>query len=302
MTIAERRIADPAPRAKTPAGGDGEQADGTGGGLYGASGRERRLFWIGFAGYAAFTLCVDLVNIATVADDYADLGRSIPVWEPTVWELTSGASTILCLLAFYPVMIRLLARARGWPAVAIVHLGGLLVFSLAHVAGMVTLRHLIYQAIGDHYPLSLSEFPYELRKDSLSYAFAVGLFWLLLRTPAAEPAAPTEADPALFDIRDGTRILRTPVADIRAVSSAGNYVAFDLADGRKPLMRATLASIETALASHGFVRTHRSWLVNPAAVRAIEPEGSGDFALELDGGARVPLSRRFPEALKQLRG
>jgi DNA-binding LytR/AlgR family response regulator len=55
------------------------------------------------------------------------------------------------------------------------------------------------------------------------------------------------------------------------------------------------------MAEHGFVRTHRSWLVNPARVTGLRPEGSGDYAVEL-GAVEAPLSRRFPQALAALRG
>jgi DNA-binding LytR/AlgR family response regulator len=67
------------------------------------------------------------------------------------------------------------------------------------------------------------------------------------------------------------------------------------------LIRETLAKVEADLAAAGFLRTHRSWLVNPAHVRAVTPAAAGDFKLELDGGLTAPLSRRFPAALESLR-
>jgi DNA-binding LytR/AlgR family response regulator len=51
---------------------------------------------------------------------------------------------------------------------------------------------------------------------------------------------------------------------------------------------------------HGFVRVHRSWLVNAMQMTGLKPQGSGDYAVEL-GALTVPLSRRFPEALAKLR-
>ena len=50
----------------------------------------------------------------------------------------------------------------------------------------------------------------------------------------------------------------------------------------------------------GFVRTHRSWVVNAAQVTGLRPEGSGDYAIEIDA-LTVPLSRRFSEALARLK-
>jgi len=90
-------------------------------------------------------------------------------------------------------------------------------------------------------------------------------------------------------------------ADIITATAAGNYVEFRLQDGRRPLMRATLSRVEATLSAHGFVRTHRSWLVNAAHLRSVAAEGSGDYQLELHDGVQAPLSRRFPQALARLR-
>ena len=104
----------------------------------------------------------------------------------------------------------------------------------------------------------------------------------------------------MFTIRDGARIVRVKMSDILAVSSAGNYVEFVLRDGRRPLMRTPLSAIETELSPRGFVRVHRSWLVNAAQMTGLTPQGSGDYTVEL-GDLTVPLSRRFPQALAKLR-
>ena len=109
---------------------------------------------------------------------------------------------------------------------------------------------------------------------------------------------PPEA--STFDIRDGARLTRVKMEEILAVTSAGNYVEFVLGDGRRLLMRAALRGIEQELVPRGFVRTHRSWLVNVSKVTSLKPEGSGDYTVEL-GKQSVPLSRRFPEALAKLR-
>ena len=95
-------------------------------------------------------------------------------------------------------------------------------------------------------------------------------------------------------------MVRTQLSDILAVRSAGNYAEFLLSDGRRPLMRTSLGGLQGRLGPQGFVRTHRSWLVNAARVTGLRPEGSGDYAVEL-GAVEVPLSRRFREALEALR-
>jgi DNA-binding LytR/AlgR family response regulator len=95
--------------------------------------------------------------------------------------------------------------------------------------------------------------------------------------------------------------VRVALDEIVAVTSARNYVEFHLADGARPLVRSTLAKVEADLLAGGFLRTHRSWLVNPAHVRVLEPAAGGDFRLELATGVTAPLSRRFPHAIEVLR-
>lgn len=249
-------------------------------------------------------VAITTVNILSeVHDDPA-----LPFWEPALWEYSSALALLPSLVVPWFTQ-RLAPPGPPWLRFALVHAVGALAFSAAHVALFVLLRHAGYGLRGEGYIFDPgSEFLYEYRKDLLGYAGAVFGFWfaprlLEWRTAPAAPAASPEppSAPALFEVRDGARLLRVPPADIVAVTSAGNYVEVRLADGRTPLTRMTLAQAEAALGRHGFVRVHRSWLVNAARVRALTPEGSGDYALELDGGLTAPLSRRFPEALDRLR-
>lgn len=245
------------------------------------------------------TAVVVVVNALTNLSDIPD----IATWEPWVWEISSAVSIFVAMLL--PWLATAAAppdevAAEGWrprARFALVHLTALLAFSLVHVAGFVALRGLAYDLVGAGAYEFGNRFVYELRKDLISYGTYVATFWLIgyLRRRRDEPVRPVS-----FDIRDGSRILRVPLSDILAVSSAGNYVEFWLADGRRPLMRATLAAIEVELGAFGFVRAHRSWLVNAARVTALEPDGSGDWTVEL-GEVRAPLSRRFPDALARLK-
>ena len=264
------------------------------------SGEDWRVFRRAYLILALIFVAIDTVNVFSVIQDRAAAGRPIAAWEPAVWEYTSGAS-FLVVTGLVFAALRLAPPVKGgWLRFAAVHVPATLLFSALHVGGMALARVVIYAAIGGRYTMALSELPYEYRKDLLTYATAAAVFWLTARlTERGRPSGVDE--PAVFDIRDGARIIRARIQDIASASSAGNYVEFTLADGRKPLMRCTLASVESALEAHGFVRTHRSWLVNAARVSGLKPDGSGDFTLELDTGAEVPLSRRFQDAHRRLR-
>jgi len=252
--------------------------------------------WLASVGVA---LVVTTVNALSVLADVPTL----ETWKPWVWE--GSSAVVMVLLLWIPWLTAAAAApdqalAAGWrPKAAFlgVHAVGLVVYSALHVAGFVALRKLAYDLWADGPYQFGDRFIYELRKDLIGYGLFIGIFWLVgyLRRRRDEPVRPVS-----FDIRDGARLIRTPLAEIVAVSSAGNYVEFWLADGRRPLMRATLAAIEAELERFGFVRVHRSWLVNRGRVTGLRPEGSGDWTVELDQ-LEAPVSRRYPQALDRLR-
>ncbi len=281
-------------------GGDQRRPGGnlsvTSGALWGTSG-ERRVLFRTWLLVVAISLVVVVVNSLTVLDDHPHLDP----WEPWVWESTSAV--VIASILWAPWMAWRAARpeagllrVRFW----LIHAAGLLAFSLLHVAGFTLLRVAIYAAVGADYafdPLT-RDFVYELRKDVISYAVFIAVMWGVDRFGTVTGKA---GAPEVYDIREGARVIRVPLDRIVAVSSAGNYVEFRLDDGRTPLMRTPLTAIEAELAAKGFVRTHRSWLVNSARVTGLRPEGSGDWCVEL-GRLEVPLSRRFRGALEALRG
>lgn len=272
---------------------------GVSGVFFGANGEAYRHFVLGALAMTGLVILWNTINVLTIFDDAPRLGVSAPI----IWEASSAVSLVLSLwipwlaFRFAPLDVRRLLR------VAAIHLPAVLLFSLVHVTGFVLIRQAVYLAMGDHYgygPLT-EEFLYELRKDARSYILITAIFWgvgQFLRARGQETLAPSR--PAVFDIRDGARLTRVRIDEILAVTSADNYVEFVLADGRRLMMRKALSAIESELAPSGFLRTHRSWLINAARVTALKPEGSGDYTIEL-GALTVPLSRRFPEALARLR-
>jgi DNA-binding LytR/AlgR family response regulator len=266
------------------------------------SGEERQGLWRAWLLGAVLISCICIVNVLTLRHDRPGLGTL----GPAIWESSSALVTLVIFAIPALVAVWTTRTSPPWWRAAPVHLIAVLVYSVFHVLGFVALRKLAYWVVMDgpyrFGPLS-SEFPYEFRKDVLAYGLASIIYYLSLRRSAREAAelAQASSTAANFDIRDGARLLRVPVNEILAVRSAGNYAEFLLSDGRQPLMRSSLGALEEALDQHGFVRTHRSWLVNPTRVTGLRPEGSGDYAIDL-GQIEAPLSRRFPQALTALRG
>jgi hypothetical protein len=239
------------------------------------------------------------VNVTTRLHDTA--GRLAP-WRPVVWEVSSSIAVFAALWIVFGAVDRAARLGLSWRRALPLHAAAACAFSAQHCLGMWTLRRIAYTIASASYGWSVpfGQVLYEFRKDVVTYVIIAvirqGLRHARRPAPQAAPA------PATFDIKDGARLHRVPAADILAIASAGNYVEILLADGRKIMMRATLSGLLAEPALAAFLRVHRSWLVNPGAVRGITPEGSNDFSLTLAGGAAIPLSRRYPEALAQLRG
>ncbi|WP_235524824.1 LytTR family DNA-binding domain-containing protein [Caulobacter sp. Root1455] len=291
-----------APGDRRPSAGTNGKPTGPNGALFGRNGEERQ--GVGRAWLLGVCLigCIATVNVLTIRHDAPRLGTLAPA----IWEGSSALVTMVIFMIPAAVAIWTTRTAPRWWRALPVHLAAVVLYSVLHVAGFVALRKLAYLAVMDgpyrFGPLS-TEFPYEFRKDLMAYGLASIIYYLSLRRSAREAAeqAQTTSTAASFDIRDGARLVRVSVSEILAVRSAGNYAEFLLTDGRRPLMRSSLSALEIQMAAHGFLRTHRSWLVNPGRVTGLRPEGSGDYAVEL-GAVEAPLSRRFPQALTALRG
>lgn len=95
-----------------------------------------------------------------------------------------------------------------------------------------------------------------------------------------------------FTVKDGRcfRVLR--VQEVEWIQSALNYIELH-AGGRSYLLRLTMQQLEERLDPDAFVRIHRSTMVNVDCVRAIEPRSDGDYAVKLNDGTALKLSRSY---------
>lgn len=87
-------------------------------------------------------------------------------------------------------------------------------------------------------------------------------------------------------------VLAVRACDIEYVKAAGNYVELITHD-RTLLMRATLRDLGEQLQAVGFVRVHRSLLVNALHVVATRRAPRGRQLVKLRGGAELPVGRQF---------
>lgn len=95
------------------------------------------------------------------------------------------------------------------------------------------------------------------------------------------------------------RILFLELAEIVAVEAEGNYVC--LQHWHKPyLLRESLSSMALKLNPYGFIRIHRSVIVNISAVEEIQPLPTGEYRLRVKGGKEYLVTRTYKDNLRDL--
>jgi DNA-binding LytR/AlgR family response regulator len=90
---------------------------------------------------------------------------------------------------------------------------------------------------------------------------------------------------------------RVRLADIERAEAQGNYVEISTPSGRW-LTRETMSRLEARLGA-GFVRVHRSHIVNPDKVVRLESRSHSEYWVVLASGERAPTSRQYKHAVRQ---
>ncbi|MDX1570860.1 MAG: LytTR family DNA-binding domain-containing protein [Xanthomonadales bacterium] len=263
------------------------------------------LLWVGFF------MIQWIANVWVIVFDIERVDLDVRVWEIIVWEGSSGLMfglLIPLLLAFdraFPL------RLDRWRRGVLAHLLFTVPFSVAHVVGMVAIRKLVYAAVGGSYdfgPWPVELF-YEYLKDFRTYLLLLALIYLyrfiLLRLQGeaqflaeGREEAPPEPVVDRFLVKKLGREFLVKVNDIDWIEAAGNYVNLHVGQRLYPL-RETMTNIEARLTDAGFVRVHRSAIVNMDRIAEISPFDTGDAEARLETGAVVPISRRYRSQLRE---
>jgi DNA-binding LytR/AlgR family response regulator len=94
-------------------------------------------------------------------------------------------------------------------------------------------------------------------------------------------------------------ILLLDLADILAVQAEGNYVSLRHRTNAY-LVHESLSSMAEKLRTYGFVRIHRSVVVNTSAVEEIQPLPTGEYRLRIKGGKEYLATRTYKHNLRDL--
>lgn len=108
-------------------------------------------------------------------------------------------------------------------------------------------------------------------------------------------------------VKQGTAWHVLDVDDIHCFLSLDHYTCAYHRDSsherlREAVTDLSLARLAERLDPEVFLRVHRNAIVNRTAIRAVTTTPAGDTELELDGGMKIPVSRRHRTELKRSLG
>lgn len=100
-------------------------------------------------------------------------------------------------------------------------------------------------------------------------------------------------------IKTKRRILFVDPADVVIIEAQGNYALLRQSSGSY-LLRESISTIAEKLKAYGFIRIHRSVLVNSSFVEEIQPWYTGEYVLRIKGDKEYTVSRTYESNLKSL--
>ena len=120
-------------------------------------------------------------------------------------------------------------------------------------------------------------------------------------TTFLEAAAQNPLQQNRIVVKDGSKIKIIPVPQIHYLEAADDYVKIITAEGSY-LKKKTMTFFETSMQSYGFVRTHRSYIVNTQLITRIDAHEKDSHLILLSTGARLPASKTGYAKLKEVLG
>ena len=114
-----------------------------------------------------------------------------------------------------------------------------------------------------------------------------------------EQRGPFAIHTARMAIKSDGRILFINLCEVIAVEAQGNYVHLQCEFGSFRL-RESISELAARLKHFGFVRIHRSTLVNRSWVEEIRTSTGGEYLLRLRSGRELSVTRTYKRNLKAL--
>lgn len=253
--------------------------------------------------WVLYMLIANTIGATSVLMERARMGSMGNIWEPFVWEYSSGIASLLLIPFILMLDRRIPVRAETWRRSILMHLAATIPFSLVHVGAMVSLRKAVYFLSGATYDFGNVpvELLYEYRKDLLTYFLILAAIYAYRMFRANHTGADYDGDSGntraeVFLVKRRGLVHRVPPASVDWVEAAGNYVILHVGDTSHPL-RDTMKGIAERLGEE-FCRVHRSAIVNLSKVDSVVGLPGGDLLVRLGDGTEIRCSRTLRAELE----
>lgn len=85
------------------------------------------------------------------------------------------------------------------------------------------------------------------------------------------------------------------------IAAEENYVRIHYREGeelKKVVLRSSMRALEPLCATHGLLRCHRSYFLNPTCVKVLRKGSDGQFVADIEGVVQgIPISKRYYESI-----
>jgi DNA-binding LytR/AlgR family response regulator len=119
-----------------------------------------------------------------------------------------------------------------------------------------------------------------------------------LMETVTQPKAPA-SNYSKIAVKIEGRIIFIDPAEVISAEAQGNYVLL-VQTARSYLLRGSISDVAEKLLPYGFIRIHRSVLLNASWVKEIQPYTTGDYLVRMRGGKEYTASRTYKKNLRSL--
>jgi Response regulator of the LytR/AlgR family len=109
----------------------------------------------------------------------------------------------------------------------------------------------------------------------------------------------TEGYPTHIFVRVGRKIVSVQVGDIVWIEAEGDYTRLHTDNGTH-LCNLTMNTLEEKLNPSGFLRVHRSYMIERDSIEHLVGDGEGGFIVVLKNKARVKVSRTYAAKIRDV--
>ena len=140
------------------------------------------------------------------------------------------------------------------------------------------------------------------------FIYPLGFMWLCFeRYVRNTDTTPAVDENSLIRFYDEYKKLRLVIAHeaVMFIKSEENYVQINYLDKNKTkkfVLRSSMKALEGNLSKKGLVRCHRSYFINPAYIKIVHRDDSGQIVavLNQDGYDNIPISRKYQDEITKL--